>query len=95
MSAAISGQTNIEQVLIKATSLLVECARRELEREVEAARESGIDRTAASDLGRMRELEEELRAIRRELGLVGAARTPTGPARQVSKFYEVPGQEDA
>lgn len=75
--------THIERVLVEAASLLIERARIQLERDPE-------DEAAAAELRRVRELEQELRVIRHEFGLPPV---PTG--RQVSRFYEVPGQEDA
>lgn len=75
--------THIERVLVEATSLLIERARIQLERDPE-------DEAAAAELRRVRELEQELRLIRHEFGL-----PPVPSGRQVSKFYEVPGQEDA
>jgi uncharacterized membrane protein YccC len=94
MSTVISRQSQIERVVIEATSLLVERARIELEQEVEAGGGASSG-TAAGHLGRMRQLENELRAIRQQLGLLGAGRTTAAPERQISRFYEVPGQEDA
>jgi hypothetical protein len=90
MSTVISRQTHIEQVLVQVTSLLVERARAQLERDVAAGQES------TRDLLRMNELEKELLAIRHELGLPDAAGvSPSPPGRVASRFYEVPGQEDA
>ena len=90
MSTVMSRQTHIEQVLVEVTSLLVERARVQLEREVEDGRDS------RQDLERMTHAEKELRAIRRELGLPESMTESTPPpGRQVSKFHEVPGQEDA
>jgi hypothetical protein len=92
----LSRLTHIEHVLVEITSLLVDRARGQLEREVETAGENTTDQHAVGDLRRLQELEKQLRAIRREFGLHEshrAAPSPTGP--QVSKFYEVPGQEDA
>jgi hypothetical protein len=90
MSTVLSRQTHIEQVLVEVTSLLVERARVQLEHEVEDGRDS------RHDLERMHQAEKELRAIRRELGLPESPSDSPPPAgRQVSKFFEVPGQEDA
>jgi hypothetical protein len=81
MSLTVSRQTHIEQVLVEVTSLLMERARVQLERE-----------HATDELHRVETLEKELKSIRHELGL-DDAHAP--PGRQVSKFHEVPGQEDA
>jgi hypothetical protein len=82
----------MEQVLIEVTSLLVDRARSQLEREIQ----SGTDESAVNELRRLHELEKELRAIRHEFGLADAGTpAPSPPGRQVSRFYEVPGQEDA
>jgi hypothetical protein len=75
----VTSQARIEQVLVEATSLLVERARQELEGDAEAG----------DKVQRLRALESELNVIREELT---RAHTPVG--RQVSRFYEVPGQED-
>jgi hypothetical protein len=86
----MSRQTHIEQVLVEVTSLLVERARVQVEHEVAAGQDS------THDLQRINEAEKELRAIRRELGMPESATdSPPPPGRQVSKFFEVPGQEDA
>ena len=87
MSTLAASQTAVERVLVEATSLLLERARIELEGEVEAGRDSD----AAASLRRVRELEDALRAIRQER----AAPVPVPLHREVSRFYEVPGQEDA
>jgi hypothetical protein len=80
---------DVERVLVDVTSLLLERARIELEREVQAAGDSaGAD--ATSSLVRMRELEGVLQTIRKQQSVAMPV-----PGRQVSKFYEVPGQEDA
>jgi len=85
MSAVVGSGTELERVLVEATSLLLERARIELERDVKAG-----DDSAAVSLRRVREYEDALQLLRPE---------PTGAAlhaeRQVSKYYEVPGQEDA
>jgi hypothetical protein len=86
-------RTEVEQVLVDVTSLLLERARIELEREVETAGESATAE-AANSLLRMRKLEDALRTIRRERSVAGQVSEPVS-GRQVSKFYEVPGQEDA
>lgn len=84
-------QAHIEQVLVEVTSLLVDRARIQLEREA-----ANADASAAGDLRRLSEMENKLRAIRREVGLAESGAAPTSlPERQVSRFYEVPGQEDA
>ena len=92
MSTTAARQTHIEQVLIEATSFLLDRARVQLEREA-----GGSDGdTAASDLRRLLEVDKALHAIRRELGMPESGATPAPlPERQVSRFYEVPGQEDA
>jgi hypothetical protein len=95
MSSMPKSQTHIEEVLVEVTSLLLERGRLELERELEAAGELNRDQNAVNDLRRMQELDAELRAIRQEFGLVTPAPAPASTGRQVSKFYEVPGQEDA
>jgi hypothetical protein len=95
MSTAVASQTDVERVLVEVTSLLLECARIELEREVEAARDSSRNDAAAGNLRRMRELEDTLRAIRQEHVLAAAVPAPIPVQREVSRFYEVPGQEDA
>ena len=76
--------THLEKVLVEVTSILIERARLQLEREASS------DDAAAAELRRVQELEQELRVIRHEFGL-----PPVPSGRQVSKFYEVPGQEDA
>ena len=92
MPTAAGSRTEVEQLLVEVTSLLLERARIGLEREVEAAADAA---SAASDLLRMRELEAALRAIREERALAGAVPAPVPLHREVSRFYEVPGQEDA
>jgi hypothetical protein len=83
MSTTVSKQAHIEKVLVEVVSLLLSRARVQLEREAEG------DLAAESDLRRLEELDKELRAIRRDIG------APSPAGRQVSRFYEVPGQEDA
>jgi hypothetical protein len=95
MPTATANQTDVERVLVEVTSLLLERARAEAEREVEAARGSSRGDAAARALERMRELEDTLRAIQRERAVADAGRAPVPLHREVSKFYEVPGQEDA
>jgi hypothetical protein len=96
MSTTITRQTHMEQILIEVTSLLVDRACIQLEREVAALGGSNTDKSAANALRRLHELEKELHAIRQELGLEHpSAASASPPGRQVSKFYEVPGQEDA
>ena len=92
MTATTIKQTRVEQLLVEVTTLLVERARAQLEREVA----EGNDETAVIQLRRLHEMDKELRAVRRDLGLheSASANEPPQP-RQVSKFYEVPGQEDA
>ena len=91
MTTAASRRLHIEHVLVEVTSLLVERARAQLERE------STTDESAANQLRRLNGLEQELQAIRHEIGLIAAAsNVPTSAeGRQVSRFYDVPGQEDA
>ena len=76
----------MERVLVEVASLLMERARLQTERE------GSNDVAVAAELHRLRELERELSMIRHELGI---PTPPAPPGRQVSKFYEVPGQEDA
>jgi hypothetical protein len=76
-------------VLVDVTTLLVERARVQLEREVQG----NPDPVASDHLRRMTQIEKDLVALRRELGMLVAGEPLAG--RQVSKFYEVPGQEDA
>lgn len=94
MPSVAASVTQIEWVLVEITSLLLERARTELEHEVEATGESARD-AAASNLRRMRELEDVLRSIRQDPRLAESMRAQQTPGRQVSRFYEVPGQEDA
>ena len=81
MPTVSSSQAGIEKVLIEAASLLVERARTQAEREGDAG----------SDLARLRELEDQLQAIRDRLA-EPAASPSVGP--QLSRYYDVPGQED-
>jgi hypothetical protein len=82
----------MEQVLIEVTTFLVDRARVQLEREVE----SSTEQSAVGELRRLHELEKELRAVRRDFGLADSPAAPSSPSGpQVSRFYEVPGQEDA
>jgi Mg2+ and Co2+ transporter CorA len=85
-------RARVEEVLLETASLLVERARREIEREIEAAPDSDA---AAADLRRVGELEGELREIQRELRDDARATELSARGRVVSRFYEVPGQEDA
>jgi hypothetical protein len=93
MPTVAASRTEVEQVLIDVTSLLLERARAELEREVEAGSDSGTNE-AASSLLRMRKLEDTLRTIRQQRSVAGQVSAPAS-GRQVSRFWEVPGQEDA
>jgi hypothetical protein len=87
MPTVAANRTDVERVLIEVTSLLLERARVELEHEVDAGHD-----TATDQLRRMRDLEDALKAIRQERA---AAPAPAPLHREVSRFYEVPGQEDA
>ena len=91
---AAANQTSVEQVLVEATSLLLQRARTELEREVEIAGDAARS-DISSTLLRVRELEATLWTIRQERGIAGAVPAPDAHPRQVSRFYEVPGQEDS
>ena len=91
MSTTAARQTHIEQVLIEATSFLLDRARAQMERD---AGTSGSEDAAAADLQRLLEVDKALRAVRREFGMSDMSHEPTSE-RQVSRFYEVPGQEDA
>jgi hypothetical protein len=93
MPTVAVNRTDVEWVLVDVVSLLLERARIELEREVAAAGDSARHE-AASSLVRMRELEAALRTIRQQVSGAGPV-TASVPGPQVSKFYEVPGQEDA
>jgi hypothetical protein len=93
MATTTSDRTDVEQVLVEVASLLLERARMELERAV-GADDASASSDAASNLARMRELEDALRAVRRARSVAGPP-AATASGRQVSKFYEVPGQEDA
>ena len=88
MATVSSTQARIEKVLVEAASLLVTRARAQLEREVEV--DASADSSA--ELRRLRELEEELLAIREGLPRAAMAHSP-GP--QLSRYYDVPGQEDS
>jgi hypothetical protein len=91
MSTTTRQQVHVEQVLVEVTSLLMDRARIQLERDAGNA----DDQSASVDLRRLHEMEGKLKAIRRQLGLAEAASPPTSiQERQVSRFYEVPGQED-
>jgi hypothetical protein len=83
-----ANRTDVERVLVEVTSLLLERARLQLEREVDAGHDA-----AADELRRMRDLEDALQAIRQER--TAAVPTSVPLHREVSRFYEVPGQEDA
>jgi hypothetical protein len=90
MPTVAANRTDVERVLVEVTSLLLERARVQLEREVDAGHEA-----AADELRRMRELEDTLQTIRQERAVAGAVPVPAPLQREVSRFYEVPGQEDA
>jgi hypothetical protein len=92
MPTGASYRTDVERLLVDAASLLLERLRIELEREVEASGGSPGNDTAVS-LARVRELEDALKTIRQRPSAPAAVPEPV-PGRQVSKFYEVPGQAD-
>jgi hypothetical protein len=94
MPTVATNPIEVERVLLEATSLLLERARVQLEREIDTGGESVTD-DAATNLLRMRELENTLQTIRQERSRARQAVPEPVPGRQVSKFYEVPGQEDA
>ena len=81
MPTVSSTQARIETVLVETASLLVERARMQAEREGDAG----------SDLVRLRELGDQLQAIRDEIAR-NAVVPDVGP--QLSRYYDVPGQED-
>ena len=76
----------IEKVLVEAASLLVERARAEVERGVDSSGEP------TPELRRLRDLEHELEAIRQNFTRTAVAAS-VGP--QLSRYYDVPGQEDS
>ena len=90
MPTIAANRTDVERVLVEVTSLLLERARMQLEREVDAGQQ-----TAADELRRMRDLQDALQAIRQERAVAAAVPAPVPLQREVSRFYEVPGQEDA
>lgn len=81
MPTVSSTQAGIEKVLVEAASLLVERARTQAER----------DGDTGSDLVRLRELGDQLQAIRDKI-VQHAVPPSVGP--QLSRYYDVPGQED-
>jgi uncharacterized membrane protein YccC len=90
MPTIAANRTDVERVLVEVTSLLLERARVQLEREVDAGQQ-----TVSDELRRMRDLLETLQAIRQERAVAAAVPAPVPLQREVSRFYEVPGQEDA
>jgi hypothetical protein len=86
VTVSSSTHARIEKVLVEAASLLLERARTELEREATIPGEPSVE------LRRLRELEAELLAIRQEFARLAEA-AALGP--QLSRYYEVPGQEDS
>ena len=81
MPTVSSTQARIETVLVETASLLVERARTQAEREGDAG----------ADLVRLRELGDQLQAIRDEIARKAVVPS-LGP--QPSRYYDVPGQED-
>lgn len=83
----IERHTELERVLADATALLLEHTRQELEREADR---SGSGE-AATELARLHDVAERLAQVRRLLADESAA---ARAGRQVSRYYEAPGQED-
>jgi hypothetical protein len=92
MATSSSTQARIEKVLVEAASLLVERARTQIEREIAAASDSSPDESHDAELQRLRVLEDELAAIREQFARTTVA-AAIGP--QLSRYYDVPGQEDS
>lgn len=90
MPTIAANRTDVERVLVEVTSLLLERARVQLEREVDAGQQ-----TVSDELRRMRDLLDALQAIRQERAVAASVPAPVPLHREVSRFYEVPGQEDA
>ncbi len=90
MPTIAANRTDVEQVLVEVTSLLLERARVQLELELDAGQQRVSD-----ELRRMRDLLDALQAIRQERAVAASVPAPVPLQREVSRFYEVPGQEDA
>jgi hypothetical protein len=86
--------SELEQLLLEATLLLVERTRRQLEREASQHMGDALEPADADDLPRSRLLEANLKALQERLR-GQAAPVPAAVGRLPSRYYEVPGQEDA
>ena len=91
MSPASSLSLSAERTLVEAAALLIERARKEMEREVQEADESAAA-ALRGDLQRARDLETRLHVLRDLWPDSGALTASQG--RQVSRYYDAPGQED-
>jgi hypothetical protein len=84
---------DLDQALLDTALLLVERLRRQLESAAGEQAWAGLDAADVDELARARQLEARLRALQEQ---VRTQISPVAPAgRQPSRYYEVPGQEDA
>jgi hypothetical protein len=84
---------DLDLALVDTALLLVGRLRRQLERAASEREWAGPDVADIEELARAQQLEARLRVLHNQ---VRAAAVPAGPiGRQLSRFYEVPGQEDS
>jgi hypothetical protein len=84
---------DLDHVLVDTALLLVGSLRRQLERAVSEREWAGPDVADIEELARTQQLEARLRVLQDQLRAAAVPAGPIGP--QLSRFYEVPGQEDA
>jgi hypothetical protein len=84
---------DLDQALIDTALLLVERARRQLERGATEQEWAEPEAADIDDLVRARQLEARLKVLQEQVRAVAVPAAPVGP--QPSRYYEVPGQEDA
>jgi hypothetical protein len=84
--------SELDQVLVDAVLLLVGRARRQLERAASEQQWAGPDAADVEELAGARQLEARLKLLQEQFQAEAMRAAPIG--RQVSRYYEVPGQED-
>jgi len=84
--------SELDQILVDTVLLLVGRARRQLEHAASEQQWAGPDAADVEELAGARQLEARLKALQEQVRAEAVPAAAIG--RQVSRYYEVPGQED-
>jgi hypothetical protein len=84
---------DLDQALVDTALLLVGRVRRQLEHAASEQQWAEPDAADVEELARARQLEARLKLLQEQVRAGGVPAAPAG--RQPSRYYEVPGQEDA